>query len=432
MAMGVTAISPYLLSLISTVLLQLANLTTGVILARVLGPADRGEIAALTAIVISTTVLTGMSFSEAFVYWLSRSKPNYRRYIGSAILIAGSLGIVGTISLFTLSPIMSHITQLGISDLWPWLLYPLTYQLAVAGVALARGVDLHNRWAIIRVSTTANYAILLIAFLLLDKLTVKTIGMASVGGQLLSLLLSLWLLRKPLRNAVANWPATQAIISYAAKLHPSAFSGLAREQFDKIILFYLVPADDLGRYVVGIALGLIPVAAAVTIDQVLFPSLVNIENPILRRQACLMQIRMMGTLIVGGLVVAIPLTPIAVDILFGQEYLIDVGVPMAAVAVGFLQSLKTVFNIALKAEFMPGTLGINEMIGLVASFTLIVPLVWHFGIYGAPLASGIGGMTALALTIRTTSKHYNAPLSNVLLPHRGDLTALISRLSGRQ
>lgn len=145
-----------------------------------------------------------------------------------------------------------------------------------------------------------------------------------------------------------------------------------------------------------------------------------------------MQIRMMGTLIVGGLVVAIPLTPIAVDILFGQEYLIDVGVPMAAVAVGFLQSLKTVFNIALKAEFMPGTLGINEMIGLVASFTLIVPLVWHFGIYGAPLASGIGGMTALALTIRTTSKHYNAPLSNVLLPHRGDLTALISRLSGRQ
>lgn len=411
--------------------MQLANLTTGVILARALGPADRGEVAALMAVVISVTVLTGFSFGEAFVYWLSRNKTEHKKYAGAGIIIALLTGCLGTVVLALFLPIMTRITGISANGLWPWLLYPLAYQMATASLSLARGSNLHSRWAFLRITTTANYAILLACFALFQNLSIIEINIAAVGGLALSALFGFILLAKAVPTISIDRSAIFNLGLYAAKLHPAIFSALAREQFDKIVLFFLVPASDLGLYVVGIALGLLPVAAANTIDQVMFPSLVAITDIDSRREACLKQIRILGFLMICMFAIAIPLTPIAIKILFGAEYIVNIGIPMAAVAVGFLQSIKIVFNIGLKAEFRPGILGINELIGVATSFSLIFPLVWWLGIFGAPLASGIGGLLALSLTIRAIAQHYEVPLSAVVLPHKGDLTVFVRKLLQR-
>jgi O-antigen/teichoic acid export membrane protein len=427
---GQFQISAYLLSFTATVFIQFANLMTGVILARGLGPAARGELAALMAVVLSVTVIAGLSFSDALVFWLSRTKPNNHRYIGSGFVIAIAGGILGTAALLALAPVLQHIAHAPTTQLWPWFLYPLVAQMALYCVTVAQGMEMHKRWAFLRITTTANYAVLLICFVLADALHVRNIGFAAVGGQFLSVIFSVVALSGSFRGSVIDREALRAIWVYAIKLHPVSFPSLAREQFDKILLFYLVPPSDLGCYVVGIALGLLPVAAANTIDQVIFPALVSIADSEKRKEACLAQMRVVSALILAGMVIMLPLTPLAVRILFGTEYVVAVGVPTAAVAIGFLQSLKLVFNVGLKIEHRPGALGLNELIGMAFSLALMIPLVLGLGIYGAPLASAIGGSLALGLTIRKIKDIYAVSLREILIPHAGDMTALLARIVG--
>lgn len=420
-----------MLSFIATVAMQIANLATGVILARSLGPAGRGEIAALSALVLTITQLTGLSFPEALVYWLSRGRRDYKRFVGSGFIVAIAVGLIGVAALFLLAPIMHQISHAPIAHFWPWLLYPLAAQATHFYVAIARGMELHRLWAALRITTTANYAILLICFLIERALNVHNIGLALVGGQLLSIAFSAFTLRFYFRGAIVDFESIRSVFLYAVNFHPASFSWLAREQFDKVILFYLVPPADLGRYVVGIALGFIPMAFVTAIDQIIFPALVGLADANQRKAVCLVQMRAVAAVIFVGMIIMLPLTPLAINILFGSEYAVDVGIPTAAVAIGFLQSFKLVFGIGLKIEHRPGALGLNEMVGVVVTLVLMIPLVLQFGIYGAPLASAVGGTLGLSLTILKTKAIYSVPLRDVFLLKKGDLMILLKRLFSR-
>jgi O-antigen/teichoic acid export membrane protein len=410
--------------------MQLGNLVSGVILTRALSPAARGEVAALMSIVLTVTVVAGLSYSDALVFWLSRTKPNNHRYVGSGFLVAIVGGVFGTAALIALAPVLRHIAHTANTQLWPWFLYPVVAQIALYFVTVAQGMEMHKRWAFLRVIATANYAILLTCFALAHALHIKNIGFAVVGGQLLSVVFSIIALSGSFRPSMIDREALRAIYVYAVRLHPASFTSLAREQLDKVLLFYFVPPSDLGWYVAGIALGLVPVAAAQTIDQVIFPVLVSIVDPEERKKICLAQMRVVSALILAGMIVMLPLTPLAVRILFGPEYAVAVGVPTAAAAIGFLQSLRVVFNVGLKIEHRPGALGLNELIGTVLSLALMFPLVVSLGIYGAPIASAIGGSFALGLTIRKIKDIYAVSFREILIPHARDITALVARLFG--
>jgi len=409
--------------------MQLANLTTGVLLARMLGPALRGQIAALTALVYSVSQLTSITYADSLVFWLSRYRDQFRKYLGSGLVVAAGVGGIGVVILFFLAPTMGHIAGVPPRTLWAWILFPLAAQVCLFGATAARGLNMPYRWTVARITSTTNYAFILIAFTLVGWLTPGNIGLAMVAGLTSSALISTFLLAKPLSHSKIDYSALREITIFATKMHPSSFSTLAREQFDKFILFYLVSPVDLGHYVVGVALGILPVAAAGTIDQVIFPALAALKDNEARKEACLAQIRTVSALIIASAVLLLPMTPLLVCILFGSEYIVDVGVPMSAVAIGFIQSLRVVFNMALKIEHRPGTLGLNESLGVGLSLALIAPLVSWLGIYGAPLASAIGGMLALSLTIGAIKSIYAVPLRQIIFMHRGDFRMFLRRIS---
>lgn len=431
----------YFLSLFATVVVQAANLLTGVVLARYLGPYLRGEIAALTAFVISVTTLAGISLSDGFVFLLSRSAGRSKDdqdaseiggVIGSGLVLSLCAAIAGTSVLLLSRPVMVRLSGgLPPDTLWAWYVFPLCSQAALAGIAIARGLHMHREWAVFRIMSTAFYAVFIVILAALHSLGFPQVGAANSLGSILTAGFATLGLKDRLRKVHFNWNFARSLAAYSLKVHPSSFAVLAREQLDKVLLFFFVSAGDLGRYVVAVALGTLVVAAITTIEQIMFPSLARILDADSRRTASLRLTRIIAAIFVLGMIVALPVSPVLVRIFFGRDFASAPWLTAAGLSIGFIQALRILFNITLKAENNPGISGANEIVGTALTFALMIPLVRSLGIMGAPLASACGGAVAIGLTIRRISKLYQVSFYDVVLPHRGDLRYLTQSLRGR-
>src|SRR5918999_6398971 len=85
---------PFPLSLTTSVAIQSLNAVTGVLLARLLGPADRGELAAVLLWPSVLAAVGSLGVSEAVTYETARGSSPIRSVVGSSFAIAAVQSLV--------------------------------------------------------------------------------------------------------------------------------------------------------------------------------------------------------------------------------------------------------------------------------------------------------------------------------------------------
>lgn len=309
----------------SNVFTLILSLGTSVILARMLGPADRGLFG--LAVLIPTIGAKFCSMGQETVN--NTFAGLYRDKRKSLFLQSLIMTLAGTVvctlvvyTIFFLLPVRrGQFDQIGSEIIWLSCLVTPFLMLSDILIALVKGIAKIIAAAVILVVQKAVFLALLFIFLVLMAGGVKTAIVLTGVNCLIGVALSIWVVRDyvTLRpSKFTGWLFKKSLV-FGGQINLATFGDFLHYRIDQIILAYMVPIDQLGLYVVAVGLSerirLVP-------DSISCAFLPRLANEVSKRQSqvpkvfrCATIIALLSMILAG--IFGVP----AILVLFGWRFL---------------------------------------------------------------------------------------------------------------
>jgi O-antigen/teichoic acid export membrane protein len=378
---------------ISNVLGAILSLCNAVILARVLGPADRGllGLALLIPAVTATFCIFGhdmVNYTFAGLYKDKRSSLFQQSLI---ITLFGTLVSMLVICgfFFWLPVNKGDFGKLSTEIIWLACLISPLLMLGTMSIALVRGVGRITTAAGIHFIQLAVFTGLLAIFLIWCGFGLRTAVVLMAANYLVGIVLSFWVLRDyiTLRPSMFSSWMFKKSLSFGGQISLATVATFLVYRVDQGMLAYMVPVDQLGLYVVAVSLAerlrLLP-------DSIATAFLPRLANDLSNRQSQVPMVFRFTTIIstVSMLLVAVTGSP-AIAIIFGKDYY--------AMLPSFLLLLPGIAALG-GASILAGDLASRQKpkysiliscVILVVTVVLNLALIPLIGIAGAALVSSI-------------------------------------------
>jgi O-antigen/teichoic acid export membrane protein len=416
-------------SLATALTIQLLNVCSGVMLARMLGPAGRGELAAIILWPALLAGLGNMGIYESTVFFASRGDHDVRVITASSFMSAlGMSIIVVSIALAVIPAVLGHF---GSSIVRTCLLYLswvplnlLTY--AAAGVLVGRRKNAaFNRSRFI-------YPVVTVSSLMLLVLT----GHPSVGAVAVVYVLAAAVAFGYLTSSLArsrlvglrpDWRLTREILAYGFKAHVGNVAGLANDRADQAIVSIFLAPVYLGYYAVAVTVSSVVSLLGSSMATAALPAVAGATDDSERNRlfAVTVKVTLWGSLI--GSLALLPMAPLVIHLFFGKRFLPAIlSAEILAVAC-FAYSVSRVLTAGLVGLRRPWIASSGQVIGLIVTIMGLSFLVPWLGIVGAALATLLAYFTTLAYLIWVCSQTNIDPRQ--LLLRKADLVRVIGWLS---
>jgi len=363
---------------------------TGVLTARVLGPAGRGELAAILVWVNSLVAAGFLAMPQAYTYFAGQY-PSQRtqlwRLASRHALLQGVLVAFVSAGVVYIALHSAYPNGARVGALFA-LSAPLTF-LVGARLGVLLGAGRIRAWNLLRVAQSFVYLACLGAFAI-TGLSVKWVllsqALAVVAVGFLTQL-----------TRIANAPATddapvrsvglRRIIAFGAATTLGLLSNMANSHLDQMLMALLIPPAALGQYAVAASLSLAILPIADAIATVAFSRMAQTKTDEGRTEISCTHLPWVfwTLLVVGGSASALarPLIIVA----FGSEYQAAV-LPfrILAIAVAFLGA-SHVAGPLLQGAGRPMLSSWGSFVGAVVTVIGLLVLLPIWGIVGAAVAS---------------------------------------------
>lgn len=398
---------------------------TGVLVARLLGPATRGDLAEIQFWAGAVAAFGICSLPSALSFFIAR-KQFQSALSGSAIVLAIALSITSLIIGVILLGIAvdSSLRSSAVSYL---LVFVPANFIGLTLVAIDHGNQNFVRYNLFRLLPQATYLTSILLLWRLSLLSVGTLLAASWLGTFLVCLLRYWmagpdLIRRPHPFVVSK------LLRTGFEFHATAFAGILFQNADRLICVAYFTHEDLGRYAValtisGAGLGLVGSATSI----VLFPKLAAAPS-IAARQHLIRNI--LGASCIVALltnVLIVVAIPVALPLLFGAPFGAAIPVAMvlclAQIPANFVQTT----TVALRAvdDWRAGPYAqFLALIIFTPSAAIIVP---RFGLNGIALSLLLSQLAASIMLLRRIQWNTGIKPLECLVPEMSWVTSRLSR-----
>ena len=231
---------------------------TGILSARILGPAGRGEYAAI--IIWPTAIASFLAFgiNQALVFHMGR-RTFTTSEVATAITVIGliqsALSIIIGLAIvpFALAKYTHSVQHLAI--LFVLVTPMLIFSMYPAN--LFQGVQDLVRFNLIRLIAPATYAAALVGLYVTHQATLNSVILSQLFGYILALVLGLILVRKILTPSLQwNGSAIPVLFHYGRRLQGLSVATYFNQRIDQLVLSLLVPPQQLGFYAVAVTLSM--------------------------------------------------------------------------------------------------------------------------------------------------------------------------------
>jgi O-antigen/teichoic acid export membrane protein len=386
-------------------LVALLSLVNVLIVARVLGPAGRGDVVFVTTLALILSQFASLSVQEANINLASR-EPSLRRALASnsllLALVLGAVAVALTAGLVELVPSIGGEADADVR----WLAL-LSVPVLILSTYLERLLDAEYRF------TWENLASLLTPVVILafngllaalDRLTVTSAVAAWVAGAAVGTMLRLWFVGRGLAGfGQPDLALARRSVRFGMQAHGARMLGWGNYRVDQLFVGTIAGSRELGLY-----------SYAVTWAETLFylpQTLVSVQRPDLVRATRQAAARQAATIYRVALVLSLApavglvvLAPFLCKTLPGEEFggaIDDLRVLVLGIA-GVL-ALQLLGN-ALTAQRRPLLETAATGVAFACTLVLDVLLIPSFGGLGAAIASTVayvvGGIAAALLFAR--------------------------------
>ncbi len=396
------------LNLVVVVAVNLLALLTGPILARALGPVDRGVLAAALLWPQLVNLLFTLGVGDSVTYFASRGDVNPRAVFHTArrlwffqSLCTWSVG--APVVYLT----MHHFGSAAVVSALLFLLVVPASVYAVYQMYFLNGLHRYGWFNIVQLQPFLFTALAYLALFLLGSLTVRTAIIATDISVLSSVPIGFFGIHRSLRGVplVQGEPGlARRMLAYGVRSWATNVPHLLNDRVDQLVISLVLSARQLGWYAIAATIATAPAFVGQAVSNSVLPTVASLgtraeQAHVIRRSLLLTFVMTLG----ASLAVLAVVSPL-IRIVFGDAFL--GGAPSARVlaVAAVMLSLTRAFHGALKGLGRPFDAAISEAGALAVTAVGLGTLVPLLGIMGAALTSVAAYTTSTLIAARLTSK----------------------------
>jgi len=420
---------PMLGSFATTGAIQVIQAVIGVLLARILGPGGRGELAAIILWPTLLTTIGSLGLAQSATYHAARAK-RIGTLVGStlAVIVVDSLILIG-IGLAVIPVVLgSHGDEVVRNGQLYLLLFVPLNLVAVTMMSILNGrhrfVWFQSLRLLMFVTTIGGLAALAIA----DEMTLRSAALAYAAGIGVAALLGLGAVLATMHDRLgADRQTVRALLGFGVKSQLSQSMWTLNERADQLVISVFFSAASLGLYVVAVTMTSLTTLIGFSVALVALPVLARMRDGEERRRTAR---AIAGATLIGSFVVTLPVfvaEPWLIRLLFGEDFsgATDVGRILLVAAMVF--GLNRVLEAMLQAVGRPLESSIGEGIALAVTAAGLAALLPLFGIIGAGVTSLVAYSTSAIFLARRAARGLEISTRELLVPDR-EMVGRIVRL----
>ena len=403
---------------------------TGILTARTLGPAGRGELAAMILWPLFVASVTTLGVPSSLIYYLRRIPGERNRLIANGFLLAAVMGTIAAVISGLVLPwwLRQYSPQVIHAARWFLITVPLC-SVTLAGRAVLEGS--HDFSASNAIQTLTPFATLLglLMFLALHRVNPYTAAIAYIAASIPAFWLMLVRVRRTgMKSFSTHAVGMKQILGYGIRSYGIDVLGTLALQVDQVLVVSLLSPGAMGSYVVVLSLSRMLNLFQNSVVMVLFPKAAGLsKEDVVDMTGGAVRISGLVTAVCGVFVCIAG--PALLRILYGQEYEGAVGALRILVVEVVLSGTTFVLAQAFMALDRPGVVTILQAVGLSLSIPMMLWLIPRFGIYGAAV-SLLTSTVARLLFVCVGFRLYLKTKAPRLLPNGSDLQLLLHSVSG--
>jgi O-antigen/teichoic acid export membrane protein len=412
-------------TVLTTGVLQLANLVSGLLAARLLLPEGRGELA--IAILWPTTLAYLLLFglSDAVTYYSANRQERPERLFAAALWLGLALSALAMLAgeWLVLPAAYAHqneeTRELAHALLW---LIPL-HILGLVFQEMLRGHHRMGAWNALRVALGVGYVLFILVVLAWGPASVDGFGLAYLASHVPPLLGALVLC------AGAGWAGwrlhgatVRRLLHYGARVHVGAVVAMLNARVDQMVIAWALNPSLMGLYVVAVTVSQITATLANSIAMVAWPRAAASSDA--DRPAVIGRfLRLTLALMIATTLVLFVAAPWLVALLFGPAFGDAVPVVRVLLLGALPIAIKEFFVLTFKAYDRALAISKGELATLAVNAALLAALIPPFGLMGAAAAYAAARWVVVIYLARLLRRELDLPLTPLLTPTRGDLDA---------
>lgn len=390
------------------------NAATGILTARELEPAGRGELSALMLwyVFLASTLTFGVP--SALTFRLRKSPEQSSDLTGAAVFLALiSSAIAILIGMIGIPYWMPQYTPSALFWARVFLFNTPTASLVLIGRA---AVESRGDF------TSSNLSLLgpplltlagLVALLVLRQFTPVNAAWCYVLGGLPFLFLLGASYYKAFHPRIRNLSATlRMLLSYGMRSYGIDLCGTMALYVDQALVIRILDPAQMGSYVVALSLSRMLNSFHAAVAMILFPRAVS-QSPDAVRELTGKAVRMTTMITVPAGALIILFGPTLLTLLYGNEYRPATTILRILVVEVILAGITQVLSQAFMALGRPGVITTLQVLGLGMTVPLMLILVPRMGISAAALSLLLSTLARLAFVLWSFPSFLQLPVPNV-------------------
>jgi O-antigen/teichoic acid export membrane protein len=405
------------------------NAATGILTARALQPAGRGELAAMILWPVFLASALTFGLPCAITFRLRSNPEQASRLVGTALVLAALTGILGSLAgiLFMQAWIPQYSPNIILFARIFVLNTPMAAVLMVGRAALESQGDFTASNKLITIPPALTLVWLLVLWFS-GSLTPVNAAFAYVIVGVPPFIWMLARLRRMFRPSLGSFIASSRyLLSYGIRAYGIDLCGTMSAYIDQALVVRALAAEMMGTYVVALSLSRVLNAFHASVVMVLFPKAVNQPRDVVRQMTS-RAARISTTLTAMAGIGIVLCGPHLLSLLYGREYATATTVLRILVFEVVLSGATFVLCQAFMALERPGVVTAFQVIGLFMTLPLLVILVPRLGIVGAGLALLISTSVRLVFVLASFPLFLKMPIPNIF-PKLEDLRFVFSHAS---
>ena len=375
--------------------------TGGILAARLLGPAGRGELAAAVVWTAILGVVVSLGLPQALTYYTAREPAAVGSIFFAALSLLAVQSLVGIIGGWAVVTVTLTASQpAAVESVRLYLLTIPATTLITYLSTIGQGLRRFRLFNSLRVAASATYVAGLVIASIADWRDARQIIPVLVICQWLVALAGIVVFIRRVRpRGRFEWWRARQLLWYGLKSYWGSLSWMANARLDQFIMSAFVSLSDLGEYAVAVSYATVLFPLSGAFAMVLFPR-VAASGHVQAIDKIKRTLRLNLLLSVGGAVALGLAGPALLPWLFGTDYRPAVYPALILLVGTVVLGMNYVLSDGLRGLGAPLMTSVAEIGGFVVTLSGLWMLLPRLGIYGAALVSVLSyGIVSAILVI---------------------------------
>lgn len=429
-----STIMDYGTTVLATGMIQAFGVITGILTARLLGPAGKGDLTTVFWLPGLMTEAGIVALPQAIAFAVSRNPERNASFTAAGFWIALNLGLLEMVMLYPLVPwiLGSDKQHLVTISRWFLLYLPVVFA-SLTLLGIDQGRQAFRRYNFLRLLPSVLYVVGMLSLWRVGRVGVTEFVLANLFAHIVTLVIRSGASGKSLfpPSFTSCLRDSALVIKRGLIFHLPSLAGILLMRADIFLLIRMVSPENIGYYTVAMSIALVQLGITSSLIQVNFPKVAALN---LQRAAdtMLRQFRVAQMPIIGMALFVELVSPWIVRYIFGKAFLPAVMPAFVLIIALAIWGLSQLLDNGFRAmgHVMPGV--ISSCAGLIVLLITGLFLTRQIGIIGMAVGVLCGQLIVFSSLLLACRRLLLASWAELWGLNKNSISVIFSKLLMRQ